>query len=247
MKKLTDRLNKENRNLLIAIAIGDSCVQKNKQLKINHSWKQYAYLKYKEILLRKHGIKCGVISRFEGKNGYCSHTIQYRLCTATYPFNEVLRRVMYTKEGVKQISYKLLMRVNALGLAIICMDNGTILRRKYKDKYKGFYFRISTYCSEEQANIWIKYFNDKWGLYPTKIHEKKGYTINFGAEQGRMLFKIITPYICPSMMYKVLPEMSDLKKYYSTTVLDEIIALSTLPEDKKAMEAHATRESEDIV
>ena len=62
-----------------------------------------------------------------------------------------------------------------------------------------------------------------------------------------MLFKIITPYICPSMMYKVLPEMSDLKKYYSTTVLDEIIALSTLPEDKKAMEAHATRESEDIV
>jgi hypothetical protein len=30
MKKLSDRLNKENRNLLIAMAIGDGSVQKNK-------------------------------------------------------------------------------------------------------------------------------------------------------------------------------------------------------------------------
>ena len=43
------------------------------------------------------------------------------------------------------------------------------------------------------------------------------------------------------MMYKILPEMSDLKNYYGTTVLDEIIALSTLPEDKKVMEAHTTQ------
>ena len=43
------RLNKENRNLLIAMAIGDGCVQSNKQLKISHSWKQYAYLKYKQL------------------------------------------------------------------------------------------------------------------------------------------------------------------------------------------------------
>jgi hypothetical protein len=53
------------------------------------------------------------------------------------------------KDGVKYIPYKLLMRVDALGLAFICMDDGAILRRKYKGKYKGFYFRISTYCSEE--------------------------------------------------------------------------------------------------
>ena len=151
------------------------------------------------------------------------------------------------KDGIKVIPYKLLMRVDALGLAIICMDDGSILRRKYKGKYKGFYFRISTYCSEEQADIWIKYFNDKWNLYPTKVCEKKGYTINFGAEQGRKLFDIIKSYVCPSMMYKILPEMSDLKNYYGTTVLDEIIALSTLPEDKKVMEAHTTQQSEDIV
>ena len=246
MKKLKDRLNKENRNLLIAMAIGDGYVQSNKQLKISHSWKQYAYLKYKQQLLKDHGIKCGVLSRFEGKNGYCQKTIQYRLCTSTYHFNAVLRRIMY-KNGIKVIPYKLLMRVDALGLAIICMDDGSILRRKYKGKYKGFYFRISTYCSEEQADVWIKYFNDKWNLYPTKVCEKKGYTINFGAEQGRKLFDIIKSYVCPSMMYKILPEMSDLKNYYGTTVLDEIIALSTLPEDKKVMEAHTTQQSEDIV
>ena len=246
MKKLKDRLNKENRNLLIAMTIGDGCVQSNKQLKISHSWKQYAYLKYKQQLLKDHGIKCGVLSRFEGKNGYCQKTIQYRLCTSTYPFNAVLRRIMY-KDGIKVIPYKLLMRVDALGLAIICMDDGSILRRKYKGKYKGFYFRISTYCSEEQADIWIKYFNDKWNLYPTKVCEKKGYTINFGAKQGRKLFDIIKPHVCPSMMYKILPKMSDLKNYYGTTVLDEIIALSTLPEDKKVMEAHTTQQSEDIV
>ena len=85
-------------------------------------------------------------------------------------------------------------------------------------------------------------------MYPTIIHEKAGCTINFGATEGRKLFKIISPYICPSMMYKVLPEMSDLKIYYGTQVLDEIIALSTLPEDKRIMEAHTTQNmSEEIV
>ena len=247
MKSLTDRVNKENRNLLIALSIGDGCVQKNGQIRVNHSWKQYAYVNYKRDILRKHGIKVGQINRFEGQNGYCGHTIQYNFNVAVYNFNKVLRRVMY-KDGKKTLSLKLLNRVDALGLAIICMDDGAILRRKCNGKYSGFYFRISTYCSEEQAKIWIQYFNEKWNLYPTIIHEKAGYTINFGATEGRKLFKIISPYVCPSMMYKVLPEMSDLKIYYGTQVLDEIIALSTLPEDKRIMEAHTTQNmSEEIV
>lgn len=246
MKKLTDRINKENRNLLIAFCIGDGCAQANGQLKCNHSWKQLAYIQYKQKLLQNHGIKVGKISRFEGSNGYLQKTIQYRLCTSVIPFNRVLHRVMY-KNGVKTLSLKLLMRVDALGLALICMDDGSILRRKHKGVYKGFYFRISTYCSEDQAKIWLQYFKDKWDLYPTIIHEKKGCTINFGAKEGRKLFEIITPYVCPSMMYKVLPEMSDLKAYYGTTVLDEIIAQSTLQSDRDAVEAPATHKSEEIV
>ena len=41
MKKiLKDRLNENGRNLLIATALGDGCINKQGQLRINHSWKQ---------------------------------------------------------------------------------------------------------------------------------------------------------------------------------------------------------------
>ena len=78
MKKiLKNRLNENGRNLLIAIALGDGCINKQGQMLINHSWKQYEYCKWKRELLKKNGIKVGALQRFEGSNGYLKHTIQY--------------------------------------------------------------------------------------------------------------------------------------------------------------------------
>lgn len=243
MKILKNRLNSIGRNLLIAVAIGDGCISKKGQILINHSWKQKDYCYWLYSLLKHNGIKVGKMQRYIGSNGYLNKTIQYRFCVSTYSFNSVLRRCMYNGSK-KYISRKLLNRLSQQGLAIWFMDDGTILRRKYNGKYKGFYLRISTYCSSEQADIIIKYFNEEWNIYPTKVCEHKRdnkYTINFGAKEGRKFIDIIKPYMCPSLMYKVLWNLNDLKDYYGTQDTSEILVDSTSKEDRLLMmEAHTT-------
>ena len=245
MKKiLKNRLNENGRNLLIAAALGDGCISKQGQMLINHSWKQYEYCKWKQELLKKNGIKVGALQRFEGSNGYLKHTIQYRFCIGITPFNKVLRRVMYNEHG-KHYSRKLLNRLSQQGLALWFMDDGAILRRKYKGKYCGFYLRIYTYCTSQEADDIIKYFVEEWDIHPTKIHENKikhydAYTINFGAKEGKKLIYIIKPYMCPSMMYKVLYDIEELKSYYDIQDVREVLTESTLESDRLLMEAHTT-------
>ena len=143
MKKiLKDRLNENGRNLLIAAALGDGCISKQGQLLINHSWKQREYCIWKRNLLKKNGIKVGVLQRHEGSNGYLKYTIQYRFCTAIHIFNKVLRRVLYNKNTRKKYPRKLLNRLSQQGLALWFMDDGSLLRRKYKGRYVGFYLLI---------------------------------------------------------------------------------------------------------
>lgn len=246
MKKiLKDRLNENGRNLLIAAALGDGCINKEGQILINHSWKQRDYCLWKRDLLKKNGIKVGKIQRYEGTNGYLKYTIQYRFCVGIHIFNKVLRRVLYDMVTRKKYPRKILNRLSQQGLALWFMDDGALLRRKYKGKYCGFYLRISTYCSSEQADTIIKYFNEEWNIFPTKIHESKiksydAYTINFGAKEGKKLINIIKPYMCPSMMYKVLYDIEELKSYYNIQEVSEILTKSTLESDRLLVEAHTT-------
>lgn len=240
MKVLHDRINRRGRDLIIACSLGDGCINKQGQLMFNHSWKQHEYALWKYNLLRDNGIKVGKFRRVENSNGYLKYTIQYRYNSSVRMFNKVLRRVMY-KNGKKQYVRKLLNRLTPQGLAIWFMDDGTILRRKYRGKYKGFYLRISTYCSSEQADEIIKYFNEEHNIFPTKVCEHcKGnlYTINFGAKEGKKLIEIIKPYMCPAMMYKVLYDVEELKKYYGVQEVSEILTKCTLESDRLLVEAH---------
>lgn len=244
MKTLHNRINRRGRDLIIACSLGDGCISKQGQLMFNHSWKQYEYALWKYNLLRHNGVKMGNFRRKECTNGYLSNTIQYRYNGNVTMFNKVLRRVMY-KDGKKQYKRKLLNRLTPQGLAIWFMDDGTILRRKYKGQYKGFYLRISTYCSSDQADVIIKYFNEEYNIHPTKVCEhSKGdlYTINFGAKEGKKLIDIIKPYMCPAMMYKVLYDVEELKKYYDVQEVSEILTKCTLESDRLLMEARNNSE-----
>lgn len=250
-KILHSRLNKNGRNLLIALSLGDGCIQKDGAIQVRHSWKQYAYTKWLYDLLKRNGIGVGKLSRSEGRNGYLNHTIQYYFSVRRYDFNKVIRRCLY-KDGKKYYNPGLLRRLDAQGLAIWFMDDGSILRRKYKGKPCGFYLRISTYCSLEEINQIIKYFNEVWDIHPTKIRERKitsfdAYTLNFGAKEGKKLINIIKPYMCPQMMYKVLYDVEECKKYYNVEDMNNIFIDGTLESDRMKMEMGDTRKSEDIV
>ena len=245
MKHLKDRQNKLSRNLLIAFALGDGCISRVGQMKTNHSWKQYKYVLWKMKLLNSYGIKTGKLTRLVTKNGYLKYTIQYRFNVEVTMFTKLLRRVMYSG-STKLYKRKLLNRLDAQGLALWFMDDGSLLRRKYKGVYKGFYLRISTYCSSEQADEIINYFKEVWDIHPTKIceHRKNNlYTINFGAKEGKKLIDIIKPHMCPEMMYKILYDVEECKRYYNVTNVDEIYTKCTSEEDRLLMEAHANQKS----
>ena len=222
MKNLKSRLNRIGRNLIIAMSIGDGCITKKGYLKINHSEKQKEYCAWKRKLLKDNGVPVGIFQTKIGENGYSKGkaVTQYAFQTSILDFCKVLRRIEY--EGGKGKYYrKLLNRLDAQGLAIWIMDDGALLRRSYVSRktgersYKGFYITISTYCSENEANEIIKYFLEEWDIRPTKVFDKKqqSYIISFCATEGRKLIEIIKPYMCPSMMYKVIPDKIECENY----------------------------------
>ena len=74
-------------------------------------------------------------------------------------------------------------------------------------------------------------------------HCKKDlYTINFGAKEGKKLIDIIKPYMCPAMMYKVIYDVEELKKYYDVQEVSEILTKCTLESDRLLMEARNNSE-----
>lgn len=222
MKQLKTRLNKNGRNLIIGMTIGDGCIANKGYLTINHSYAQKYYCNWKRDLLKKNGVPVGVFREFEQINGYSKGKKVKKVAfqTLVLDFCKVLRRVIYDSNKGKY-RRKLLNRIGAQGLAIWIMDDGSLLRRSKVDKvtgerkYSGFYISIATYCSLEEAETIILYFKEEWGLNPTKVFDKRqqSYTISFCAREGRKLIQIIRPYMCPTMMYKVIPDLDDLNNY----------------------------------
>lgn len=221
MKQLKTRLNKTGRNLIIAMSIGDGHIHTKGCLNINHckAQKEYCYWKWK--LLKDNGVKVGIFREWEQVNGYSKGkaVTRYGFQTSVSDFCKVLRRVEY-ENGRTKYNSKLLKRLGPQGLAIWIMDDGSLSRRSRINKngdrvYAGFYITISTYCKLEQAEDIIKYFNTEWDLYPTKVFDKRqqSYIISFCAREGRKLIEIIKPYMCPHMMYKVIPDKIECEKY----------------------------------
>ena len=221
MKQLKTRLNKTGRNLIIAMSIGDGHIAKKGYLDINHCEAQKEYCLWKWQLLKDNGVKVGTFREWKQINGYSKgkEVTKYGFQTTVLDFCKVLRRVEY-EYGKTKYNKKLLKRLGAQGLAIWIMDDGALLRRSKTNKdgirtYSGFYITISTYCPLEQANDIIEYFNEEWDIYPTKVFDKRqqSYIINFCAREGRKLIEIIKPYMCPHMMYKVLPDKIECENY----------------------------------
>ena len=245
------------KSILIALCLGDGYITHQRQLRkgkyyqynyleVSHGSSQKNYIEWKANLCtsvtgRKSAVRPKKYKAKEILGVPVEESIGYTF-TNTSPYFRILRRWLYPNNK-KYLNRKYLEYLDPLGIAIWFMDDGSILRRKYKGKYCGFYLRISTYCSYEEANTIIKYFNKVWDIYPTKIceHTKKDtYTINFGAKEGKKLINIIKPFMCPSMMYKVLYNIEDLYTYYNIHDASEILALCTLESDRLEMEAHTT-------
>jgi hypothetical protein len=215
LKDMKTKINKESRDLLIALVIGDGTICNNNVLKLSHCIEQEDYLKWKIDLLNKHGLRNSGIKYYVSNRGF---NVGKKVCYVqlnVIPFIKLLRKIMY--KPVKSY-HKIINRINDCGLAIWYMDDGHINHRKYTDgTHHGFYIRISTCLPKEQCEEIIETIYEKFNVKFYTFHEGRkedSFSLCCGTQEGRKFLKIVSPFVnqIPSMSYKVLIKCDEEKR-----------------------------------
>ena len=206
------KFNKESRNLLIALLLGDGTISNNFVFKLAHCAQQKDYLEWKIQQLKDAGIRNNGIKSYIKTGGFNAGVPVYYTQLNIVPFIKVLRRVVYKDKKIIG-NRKLLNRLDAKGIAIWFMDDGHINIRRTKDKIHGFYIKISTCKPKEEVQNIIDYFREVWDINFYMIHEgrkKDSYSLCCGTKEGLKFIDIVKPYVLqvPSMKYKIQFDLS---------------------------------------
>jgi hypothetical protein len=104
------------------------------------------------------------------------------------------------------------------------MDDGSCSKNINKyGKVSSIFIRISTYCSELEADEIIQYFSEEWGISAKKGFEKGSWIIRFNTNNSVKLANLIEPYILPSLRYKIQPVYDLIEHECGTSHRDEDI------------------------
>lgn len=208
------KINKESRNLLIGLLLGDGTISNNYVFKLSHCEQQRDYLEWKIKLLGNNGIRANGVKEYISTCGYSSGKKVLYTQLSIIPFIKVLRRVFYRPKKILG-NRKLLNRLSAQEIAIWYMDDGCINIRKSKNKIHGFYIRIATCLPEKELQVIIDYFKEVWNISFYKISEGKGtYSLCCGTKEGIKFINIVKPYVqqVPSMIHKIQYNLSQRTK-----------------------------------
>ena len=208
------KINKESRNLLIGLLLGDGTISNNYVFKLSHCEQQRDYLEWKIKLLGNNGIRANGIKEYISTCGYNSGKKVLYTQLSIIPFIKVLRRVFYRPKKILG-NRKLLNRLSAQEIAIWYMDDGCINIRKSKNKIHGFYIRIATCLPEKELQVIIDYFKEVWNISFYKISEGKGtYSLCCGTKEGIKFINIVKSYVqqVPSMIHKIQYNLSQRTK-----------------------------------
>lgn len=204
------KFNKNSRNLMIAMLLGDGSISAQHGFRMTHCGKQKEYLQWKINKLNDSGIRnCGMKEYVSTKGYKVGETYYYTRLSVT-PFIKVLRRVLYKKYKVIA-NRKMLNRLDTLGLAIWYMDDGHINHRKDF----SIYVKIATCLSKEDNQIIIDYFKEVWSVNFYTFSEGKGtYSICCGTENAIKFIDLVKEHVMeiPNMAYKVTYDISGRKR-----------------------------------
>ena len=113
-----------------------------------------------------------------------------------------INKHLYSNDGRKKISMKILNELNPLGLAVWWMDDGYLCTHKCNR-----YGRLCTECFNYEENILIQqYFKKRWSIdVDIKNEKNKYYFIRLNVTALKKLIRIIYTYVVevPSMIYKI--------------------------------------------
>lgn len=212
-------MNFDKRAILIGMVLGDGSFKKSKykeqtyvEFQVSHTDKQEEYIRHKAKLL------CSVMGGKEPNvNKYFSKTpygdIHYFKFSKQHKYFNLLYKWIYPS-GKKYFTRFLLDKLTPHSIALWYMDDGG-LSKSQKTNVWSCEMRFSTYFSEEEADIFIAYFLEKWGIQAKKRLSKKtnSYYMAFNTKESRKLEQLIEEFIIPSMRYK-------LPSYWNPRALD---------------------------
>lgn len=202
-------MNKKDRSILYGMATGDGCLYVNgstARLVIGHGPKQLDYLKWKaEKLHSIFGGKPVNVYTYTSFNRQVGKTYTNHQLAKSHNYFRQMHRVM-KPTGEKKYTRKWLDFLDDVGLAIWYMDDGagTLCRNK-QGRTSGCMTRISTYCSEEEALILRKWFEDKYNISPKFDVDRRSnkYSLRFNTTESKRFVEIVSPHIIPCMKYKI--------------------------------------------
>jgi len=208
----------KDKKFILACVLGDGCINQRivnntiqARFMLRHSNKQFDYFLWKVEQLKK-ALEKTQAKDFHKKSDYYYEDESGRSKILSvkfernHPYFKLLYKFIY-QNGKKTFSRKVLNRLDAKGLAIWFMDDGSLYNFKYEVKgystYSKCCARLNTYLSKEENEVIIKYFIDKWGIEWKLEKEKRFYRLRCNTTEFRKFVEIIKPFIIPSMMYKI--------------------------------------------
>lgn len=188
------------KSLLHAMTLGDGYIyhpngSNQYSLRIRHSVAQEAYLKHKIKLLEES--LGGQISLRRGtQNGY-----PFVSMSKAHPYLKYVHKNVYQPKKV--LSVEALSKLDLQGLCLWFMDDGSLSKKTTRGKPSGFEMRFCLYKSEEEIHLFNDWIQDRFGLRFTAVKGKGKYLSRCGTKEARKVRDLFSPFIIPSMSYKI--------------------------------------------
>lgn len=205
-RKITKKLNKSQKRLLLGLLIGDGTITNHPDFKMDHSGDQEEFLRWKGKLLDLEGLKHSEVKEYTQKTGYKIGGTVIRIRVKTNPTIKALRRSIYKPN--KTITRNWLNWFTERELAIWYMDDGCInVNTSIQRSSIQHTIKIATCTDTETTKVIIKYFMEKWNIKFRPFSEGRNtYSIASSSEYDCLNFvKLIKPYVeqVPTMLYKI--------------------------------------------
>lgn len=197
--KKTLRLNKTQREILVGLILGDGHLEtmnrgRTYRLKVEHSIKQkdyvdWLYVAFKEWVKKPPEAKEKFVFGRKFVNYYFS----------TYSSGKFRFYAQQFYRNGKKIIPKMIGKfLSPRTLAVWFMDDGSIKSKRHKTKL------INTQCfSSRDLKRLQAALQEKFGIATTRKKEKKGYRLYIVSNSIERFEAIISPYVIPSMRYKL--------------------------------------------
>lgn len=209
MRKISKKLNLNQKRLLLGMLIGDGTITNHPDYKIDHSTPQLEYLKWKLKLLNEAGIKNTGLKLYKSSAGYNKGEDVYRVRVSTNMTIKAIRRSVYIPK--KTITRKWLNWFTPREIAIWFMDDGSINVNTSKQRSSIKHTVLIATCVDKiTAEIIVEYFKEKWNIqfrvFPEQGQKTLTYSIaTTSEEECRKFNNLVYPYVkeIPSLLYKL--------------------------------------------